>query len=82
MNRTEDNISLITLALSVEGLRRCSSRPGPKYAIDQMLVRLETLYMPVTPMTKERVALWDRKQDQDDIEGFATRLRVKAPLCD
>ena len=79
MNRTEkEKVSLLTLALSAEGLRLCSSRPGPKDTMDQMLVGLETLYTPVTSVTKEGVALWDKKQVQDDIEEFATRLRVKA----
>ena len=75
MNRTgEEKISLLTLALGADGLRLCSSRPGPKDTMDQMLVELETLYTPVTSVAKERVAFWDREQDQNDIEGFAIRM--------
>ena len=62
MNRTEEEmISLLTLALRAEELRLYSSRPGPKDTMDQMLVGLETLYTPVTSVTKERVALWSKK---------------------
>ena len=73
--------NLLILVLGAEGFRICQSRPGPKETMKQLITGLATFYTPLTSLSKERVMLFDRLQDRDDIEGFATKLRMNAPSC-
>ena len=83
LNECPENLrrNTFVLSLGAEGYRICMSRPGLKDTMEDLIDAVAKHYKPASSLTRERPTLLHMKHGTENVEAYATRLRLAMGNC-